>query len=198
GEADAVDGDRVAEAHVGGDERTADGQARLACLDDFAEFLDDSREHRVDPLPLLRGAREGGVEGNARRVRAWTAGAPRRVCSHPDSDRRSWILTRSTVRWMRTGRGLAALGRSPPARNFTDPADARCYSELCHGAAEGSLFRESCLNHARSGCAVRGGREPLAVVDPEDGSAPGARGLARGEGDVGAGVGFGDALEGGG
>ena len=41
---------------------------------------------------------------------------PSCVSSHPDSHRRSWSSTRSTGRWLRSGRGL-----SPPARTFTDP-----------------------------------------------------------------------------
>ncbi len=39
-----------------------------------------------------------------------------RAASHPDFHRRSRNFTRSTGRWMRSGRGL-----SPPARNYTDP-----------------------------------------------------------------------------
>ena len=40
----------------------------------------------------------------------------RRAAYHPDFHRRSWSSTRSTGRWMRSGRGL-----SPPVRNYTDP-----------------------------------------------------------------------------
>src|SRR3954471_1002857 len=52
--------------------------------------------------------------GPSRGTRAVTDAV--RAASHPDSHRRSWSSTRSTGRWLRSGRGL-----SPPVRNFTDP-----------------------------------------------------------------------------
>ena len=63
--------------------------------------------------------------GPARRRRhRRKAPATPRVSSHPDSHRRSWSSTRSTGRWLRSGRGL-----SPPARNFTDPGARVCCAE---------------------------------------------------------------------
>jgi hypothetical protein len=42
--------------------------------------------------------------------------ADARAAYHPDFHRRSWSFTRSTGRWLRSGRGLL-----PPVRSYTDP-----------------------------------------------------------------------------
>ena len=57
-----------------------------------------------------------------------------RATSHPDFHRRSWSSTRSTGRWLRSGRGL-----SPPVRNYTDPGARVDVSFCAHRSPPASL-----------------------------------------------------------
>ena len=59
-----------------------------------------------------------------------------RAASHPDFHRRSWSSTRSTGRWLRSGRGL-----SPPVRTCTDPGARTCSVLSMHQRGPGRSGR---------------------------------------------------------
>src|SRR3954454_18335173 len=122
---------------------------------------------------LVTETNSGDVDGPHASLRGRTRGPGAvtdavRAASHPDSHRRSWSSTRSTGRWVRSGRGL-----SPPVRNFTDPG-ARVRVAVQYARARRSGEGQGVAHLAQRGVAEQGlpdsdGRHELvAVVDGAD------------------------------
>ena len=80
---------------------------------------------------------------NAKPRQAWVAHL-NNVSSHPDFNRRSWNYTKSTERWMRSGRRL-----SLPVRNYTDPGN-NCLTLSRREMASRSAGNGPCLKQAFS------------------------------------------------